>query len=550
MKEQSDAQLLRDYAERHDEAAFTELVTRHTDLVYSAALRQADSPDLARDVAQSVFSDLARKAGAVAAQMTESGSLVGWLYRSTRFAALNQLRGDRRRLTYERQAMEHLISNSEPAPNWEGLRPLIDESMAGLGEEDRDAVLLRFFKGYDFKGVGLALGVSDDAAQKRVSRAVERLREELVRRGLTTSAAGLCATVAAHAVQAAPAGLATTIASAALAAGTTLTTAVTATKAIATTMLQKTAITVTIAAALGTGLYEARQASALRATVDSLTQQQAPMAEQVRQLTTEQEDAAHRFAALRAENEQLRRDSEELLKLRAEIGQMKQGSIELAKLKAELAEDQTLYNAVSWKDRVERLKQRLQQTPESNIPELQLLTETDWLDAAKDKLDSDSDFRRALSALRNAGESKLVPRLRGALKAYQEANNGQMPSEIGQLSQYFDPPIDEALLQRWEVAPAKTIKSLGLGSDVIITQKSAVDDVFDTRFGIGPHGSGTTDFLSSETGETMNPVWKAFLAANNGRYPDDVSKLLPYATTPEQIGAVQKLILRQNSASK
>jgi DNA-directed RNA polymerase specialized sigma24 family protein len=92
MQDMSDAQLLRDYAEHGSEASFSEIVVRHTDLVYSAALRQVSSPDLACDVAQEVFSALASKASPLADNLAGGGSLVGWLYRSTRFAALNHLR--------------------------------------------------------------------------------------------------------------------------------------------------------------------------------------------------------------------------------------------------------------------------------------------------------------------------------------------------------------------------------------------------------------------------------------------------------------------------
>jgi len=219
MSEPSDAELLRDYAERRNEAAFRELVTRHADLVYSAALRQVESRDLAGDVAQTVFADLARKARSVAGQLAEGASLVGWLYRGTRFAALNQLRADRRRLTHERQAMEQLLTNSETAPDWERIRPLLDEAMASLGNEDRDAVLLRYFKRQEFRAVGGALGLSDDAAQKRVSRAVERLREFFAQRGVTLTGAAIAGAVSANAVQAVPVGLATKIAANALAAG-------------------------------------------------------------------------------------------------------------------------------------------------------------------------------------------------------------------------------------------------------------------------------------------------------------------------------------------
>src|SRR5262245_53668990 len=112
MQSKSDVQFLREYAEHADESAFRDIVVRHTDLVYSAALRQVDSPDLARDVAQKVFTDLARKARSIADSLSENSSLVGWLYRSTRFEALNLRRGEHRRQTRERQAMEQLLPTS------------------------------------------------------------------------------------------------------------------------------------------------------------------------------------------------------------------------------------------------------------------------------------------------------------------------------------------------------------------------------------------------------------------------------------------------------
>ena len=123
MDERSDVELLRDYAGAGQEAAFQELVARYTDLVYSAALRQVDSPDVAGDIAQSVFTDLARKAGPLAEKSPANGSLAGWLHRGTRYLALNHHRDTRRRLRNERQAMEQLLINSESAPDWEHIRP-------------------------------------------------------------------------------------------------------------------------------------------------------------------------------------------------------------------------------------------------------------------------------------------------------------------------------------------------------------------------------------------------------------------------------------------
>jgi DNA-directed RNA polymerase specialized sigma24 family protein len=101
MQEKSDVELLREYAQDGNEAAFREIVVRHTDLIYSSALRQMASPDLAQDVAQGVFSDLARKARPLANSLEQNASLLGWLFRSTPFAALNQLRDDRRRQARE-----------------------------------------------------------------------------------------------------------------------------------------------------------------------------------------------------------------------------------------------------------------------------------------------------------------------------------------------------------------------------------------------------------------------------------------------------------------
>ncbi len=333
MHDQSDAQLLRAYAEHGAEAAFAEIVARHTDLVYSAALRQVYSADLACDVTQSVFTDLARKAREVSAKLSPEASLVGWLYRGTRFAARDLNRTELRRTQRERQAMEQVHPTPETAPDWEQLHPALDDAMSELDDTDRDAVLLRYFKNHDLRTVGATLGISDDAAQKRVSRAVERLREFFAKRGVTVGASGLAVVISANAVQAAPVGLAVTVSTAAVLTGTTLATTatVTAAKAIAMTALQKTLVTATIAVLAGVGLYEARKASQLRDQVQMLHQQQAPMAEQIQQLQSERDDATNRFASAADENNRLKQNSAELLKLRGEVAGLRRTVTETAK---------------------------------------------------------------------------------------------------------------------------------------------------------------------------------------------------------------------------
>src|SRR6266516_6605460 len=232
MQPLSDVQLLREYAEHGAETAFAEIVARHTNLVYSAALRQVDSPDIAAEVAQSVFIGLARGARSLSRKLAENASLAGWLCRSARNISLNLRRDEFRRHSRERQAMENLDSIPDTTPDWERLRPVLDEAMSELSEPDYDALLMRFFNNQDLRSVGVALGVSDDAAQKRVSRALDRLRDLLSQRGIKTSATALSIILSANAVQAAPAGLAVTISSAAALAGSAVqtSTAIAATK--------------------------------------------------------------------------------------------------------------------------------------------------------------------------------------------------------------------------------------------------------------------------------------------------------------------------------
>jgi RNA polymerase sigma factor (sigma-70 family) len=325
MQSKSDTQLLREYTEQGHEGAFTEIVARHTNMVYSAALRQVEVPDLAAEITQSAFIGLARGARTLSPRLAEDASLAGWLCRSARNIALNLRRNEFRQHSRERQAMEQLNPTSETAPDWEHLRPVLDEAMSELSESDYDALVLRFFNNQDLRSIGRALGVADDTAQKRVARALDKLREHLARHGIRSTATALSIALSANAVQAAPAGLAAAITTAALS-GTAITTTavIAATKTIAMTALQKTLITGTVALVLGVGIYETRQVSKLRGQVQTLQQQQAPMAEQILQLQRERDDATNQFAVLRDDNDRLGRSTAELLRLRGEVARLRQ----------------------------------------------------------------------------------------------------------------------------------------------------------------------------------------------------------------------------------
>src|ERR1039458_936662 len=208
--------LLRQYVEHGSESAFRELVTRYIDFVYSVALRRVDgNAYLAQDVAQTVFTDLARKARSLPVDVM----LGGGLHRHTCFVSSSAIRQERRRHSRERNAVEMNALHYPGDAEWKQIAPILDEAIDELGVDDRKAIILRFFEGHDLRTVGAALGATDDAAQKRVSRAVDKLRESLTRRGVTLTVAALATALASRAVMAAPAGLATAVSSAALLAG-------------------------------------------------------------------------------------------------------------------------------------------------------------------------------------------------------------------------------------------------------------------------------------------------------------------------------------------
>jgi RNA polymerase sigma factor (sigma-70 family) len=327
--DQTDQQLLRDYAEHRTEAAFVELIRRHVDIVYSAALRRVGDSHLAQDVTQAAFVSLAQNARQLAAHPV----LSGWLHRTTQNITANLIRANTRRHAREQEAvtMNLLLSASSNDANWQDIAPHLDAALDELDIADRDAVMLRYFEKKSASEMATQLGISDDAAQKRVSRAVERLREFFAKRGVTVGAGGLVVVITANAVQAAPVGLAVTISTAAVLAGTTLATTTTTTtiKAIAMTTIQKTIITATIAVLAGAGIYEARQAAQLQSQVKSLQQQQAPLAEQIQQLQNERDDATNGLASLLADNERLNQNTAELLRLRGEVGRLRQQLSEL-----------------------------------------------------------------------------------------------------------------------------------------------------------------------------------------------------------------------------
>lgn len=261
-----DLELLAKYSRQGAEDAFAEIVRRHAGLVYATALRVTRSPQLAEEAAQAVFLELARNAG----KLRPDTVLAAWLYAVTRRIAAKSVRGETRRLIREQTAYAMNAAEQTPAPTAE-LEPLLDDALDALTETDRKAVLLRFFEDKSLADVGKVLGVSADAAQKRVSRAVEQMRAFFSQRGIATGTVAVTALLAANSAKAAPAGLVASICTS-VHASLPLTTA-TLIKAATMTTLQKSLIATTLAVAAGTVVYQTNNVSNLRGQVQSLQQE-------------------------------------------------------------------------------------------------------------------------------------------------------------------------------------------------------------------------------------------------------------------------------------
>jgi RNA polymerase sigma factor (sigma-70 family) len=205
MTDWPDMRLLREYAEHGTEDAFTLLVGRHLALVYHAAFRQTQSADAAEEVVQTVFTLLGRKATRISTHVL----LSGWLFNTTRFVSTRLMRDElrRRRRQAEAASMNTDALSTEPTKPVEGVLSLLDELMARLPNRDREVVLARYFEDRSFAGVAAGAGTSEEAAKKRVLRALEKLRGMFRARGITVGAAALAATLEAARAQALPPGL-------------------------------------------------------------------------------------------------------------------------------------------------------------------------------------------------------------------------------------------------------------------------------------------------------------------------------------------------------
>lgn len=215
MQPADDSVLLRQYADDHSDEAFATLVTRYVNLVYSIAVRQVGNPHHAEEITQAVFIILAKKA----LRLRHERALSSWLFNTTRLTAINFVRSEARRHRREQEAYMQTILDESGEDLWQRMAPLLDDAVAALNEQDRRAIVLRFYEGRNLREVGDALCASEEAAKKRVMRGLEKLQKYFLKRGVNSTTAIIAGAISANSVHAAPVTLAKPVTAIALAKG-------------------------------------------------------------------------------------------------------------------------------------------------------------------------------------------------------------------------------------------------------------------------------------------------------------------------------------------
>ncbi len=382
MQDQEASALLREYVRDGSEEACATLVSRHVNKVYSFALRHARNPHQAEEITQAVFVILARKA----ARLKKQVILSGWLYHTARLSALTFVRSEIRRAHREKEAQLESQNQDTDSRVWADIAPLLDDAISRLNENDRHAIVLRFFDGKSMSEVGSNLGLGEAAAKMRVSRAVEKLRVFFFRRGIAHSGAALAAAISAHSVHASPPALAKSIAATAAAGGAAAGGTATIVKGVLTAMAW-TKIKTAIAGAIVIGSI----------VTPILVQQQANA--RIFRAQAELDSQRAQLADMRANRDRLDRltqsiavsqkQTDDLQRLRTETAALREHAKEIPKLKEE------------YHDLKAKLGQDQPMTPEA--------------------------MKEQAIATMSAGRSWMI----GCL-AYAESHNGQFPTNFAQ----------------------------------------------------------------------------------------------------------------------
>jgi len=258
--------------------------------------------------------------------------------------------------------------------------------------------------------------------------------------------------------------------------------------------------------------------------------------------------------------EHVTRAKEQIASLRKDLdalrSEMHLAEQQLAKLPPPAAGDESdatrarQREIADWVGRVKELKRHFEQRPEQRIPQMQLLTDDDWLRAARTAgLETDGQTRKAVAEVRDAAKRKFNPQLAGALKKFMQATNGQLPRTTLDLANFFEPPVDLAMLQRYEMIPAG--QTGGTKTYWAIREISPVDENFDNRFQIAANGAGMwasgPAAWTNGFSESHQRAKQQYAAANGGVAPPSLTAALPYFDPPLDPALVEKLLHAEQS---
>jgi len=329
-----DLKLLRRYASEGCELAFRELLQRHADLVYAVALRRLNGrQDLAEEVAQQVFIDLSRKAAAIPSNTI----LAGWLHRHALYVSATALRAEARRLNREKEAHSMTQTDQSGDTLLDQLGTDLDEALDELPAADRDALILRFLERRDLRSVGAVLGLTDDAAQKRIGRALEKLRAIFARRGYAVSTLSLGALLTQAATVNAPATFvaSTTAAAGAAASATALVSTPTITGQATAPLLLMTKAKIAFLALLAVGVSTPivlQHRNAHRLTIANQN-----LRDELERLRGERDALNAASEQLRANLARAQTNQNELVRLRGEVTRLRHDLVSVAQQAGNLA---------------------------------------------------------------------------------------------------------------------------------------------------------------------------------------------------------------------
>ena len=179
---ETDLALLQRYRDTGDGDAFGEIVRRYAGAVFATCNRILHDPPSAEDAAQETFFRLMTRPQRV------SASVGGWLHRAATRLALDIRRSD---IARRRREANHETFEPLEASTWAELAPKLDEALAALPEQQRDLLVRHFLRGEAQADLAMELGTSPATMSRRIKSAIELLREDLQRRGVSMSPAVL-----------------------------------------------------------------------------------------------------------------------------------------------------------------------------------------------------------------------------------------------------------------------------------------------------------------------------------------------------------------------